>query len=281
MSAVKGRSRSGTALAELTVALVIAAVAAAIGGGLMVAAERRTRQNASVDRATQTLRDVAHVLSADIVAALPDSVAVRGDTALDLHAHVGASVACVVSGLELVLPGSATTAAIPFSFWREAPDVGDVLAVWDSTTGGRWHVTAINSVSAAIDGAGCATTTGFRTAADSVARVAVTRVRVAASFPAGVGVGAPVRVFRPVRWTLYRGSDRTWSIGYRRCPRGSCGSVQPVAGPLASAPDSGLVFSNAAPGVVGFSVRAPLVPGGSDQRIRVTAVIRGWSHAPP
>ena len=113
--------RTGAVLAELVVALMIAGAAAVIGISLLVTAERRTRADATADRTTQAARDVARILTAEIEAALPESVAVRGDTALDLQSHIAASVACVVSGSVVVLPGAATSAGLPFTYVRQLP----------------------------------------------------------------------------------------------------------------------------------------------------------------
>jgi len=114
--------RSGATLAELTVALLISGVSAVIGVAILVAAERRTRADGAADHATQSARDVARVLATEIEAALADSIFVRGDTALDIEAHVGASVVCVASGAALVLPGAVVGTGVPFTFWRQLPE---------------------------------------------------------------------------------------------------------------------------------------------------------------
>jgi len=275
-------TRPGAILAELIVALLLASIAAAIGGGILVAAERRTRRDATADRAGQTVRDLTRLLSSEIGAALPESVTVRGDTALDLHAHVGVSVLCARSAGAVVLPGTSTSAGVPFSFWRQPPEAADLLVVWDTSGGGRWQSIVVDSAVLAPDGAGCGTTSGFRTAADSQSRVATMRIFSSQAIPMGVPPGAPVRVYRPVRWTLYRGSDQSWSLGYRRCPRGQCGTVQPVAGPLAASSDSGLWFSARSRGTVVVMMRAAAPPASAAQKtVMVTIAVRGALHAWP
>lgn len=275
------RGRAGALVAELAVALLLAGVAAVIGGGVLVATERRLRRDASGDRATQAIRDVVHALSTDIEAALPDSFRARGDTALDLYAHVGVSVVCVKSGRVVVLPGATSSTGTPYSFWRQLPEAGDLLVAWDSSGSGRWHSAAVDSVAMVTDGAGCSTASAFRTRADSVARIAVTRLRVTPPLPPRVSAGAPLRIFRAVRWVLYRGSDGAWSLGYRRCPAGVCGTVQPVAGPLSPAADSGLAFGLGEPGVIGIAVRTPGAPGAGATSARVSVPLRGSYVGPP
>ena len=269
--------RAGAALAELTVAIMIAGVAAAIGVAILVAAERRTRADASADRATQSARDVARLLVGEIEAALPESVTVRGDTAIDVHAHVGMSVACVAAGAVLVVPGASVVTGLPFTFWRQLPEAGDLILAWDSTAGGQWERALIDSVSAPATGGGCASTTGFRSPADSAARFAVTRFRLDRALSPGVVAGAPLRVFRRGRWLLHRSSDRSWSLAYRRCSQSVCSTAQPAAGPLAAAADSGLAFHLGSPGSVEISVRA----AGTPIRSRFTVVVRGALNAPP
>lgn len=54
----------------------------------------------------------------------------------------------------------------------------------------------------------------------------------------GVTAGVPVRSFRPYVYRIYRGSDGLWWLGRRL----RYGSIQPVAGPLASPEDGGLLL---------------------------------------
>ena len=269
--------RLGAALAEMIVAIGLAGLVAAIGCAILVAAERRVRLDAANDRVQQTTRDVVRLLSAELESALPESVAVRGDTALDLQVHIGVSVACVAVGAVVVLPGATAIAGPPFTAWRQSADVGDLLLAWDTTAGGRWARAVVDSATSRTDGAGCATTTGFRPVADSVARIAVTRLRLDRSLPAGVVSGAPVRVFRGGRWFLHRSGDGSWSLANRRCQAGGCSAAQPAAGPLASVADSGLSFRISAPGRVEIAVR----PAGALSQRRAVVGVRGASSAVP
>ncbi|HVZ48470.1 MAG TPA: hypothetical protein VG916_06785 [Gemmatimonadaceae bacterium] len=253
---LKARCRAGTTLAELAIALVITGIAGAIGVGMLAAAERRSHADAVWDRAVQGERDVAHVLGSDIADADPAYLALRGDTALDLAEHVGVAVACAVAGRVLVVPANRTSAGEPYTAWRSATEAHDLVFVWDTTVA-IWRESEADTVAARGDGAGCPATGPFRSAADSAARVPVTRFVLADSLPAWIGAGAPVRVARRVRWLLYRSADRSWWLGYRRCPRGVCGAAQPVAGPLASPADSGLLFAQGDDGTMAVTMRAP------------------------
>lgn len=262
--------RAGATLAELVVALAITAVAGAMGAGMLVTAERRSRADAASDRGTQIARDVAHVLGSVIPDADPAYVAVRDDTALDVGEHVGISVVCSMDGRSIVVPGAQASEGDAFTAWRSPPERGDMVLVWD-TVAGAWFRAAADSVSERNDGGGCPATGPFRSTADSIARTPVVRFRLTDSLPARVGPGAPVRVARRARWALYRSSDRTWWLGYRRCPGGACGAAQPVAGPLAPPPDSGLRFSRGADGTVSVTMRVPRSDG-SPVALSVTRV---------
>lgn len=254
MRTVNPHLRRGALLAELAVAIALAGVAAAIGGGILVAAERRARRDVATDRASQSSREVAHVLSAEIAGSFADSLALRGDTAIDLHTHVGVSVACMVAGDVVVLPGAQAVNGLPYSTWRLQPEPGDLVVGFDAGSSGASWAAAIDSAMARTDGAGCATSSGFRTVADSLARIPVWRLRLRNPVPSGAGVGWPLRVFRAGRWLAHRSADRSWWLAYRRCTTGSCGAVQPVAGPLAPG-DSGLVMRRSTPMAIEFDVR--------------------------
>ena len=102
MPTVNRATRRGAVVAELAVALIIAGMAAAIGVAILVSAERRTRSDGATDRSVQAIRDVARLLTGEIEASLPESVAVRGDTALDLMSMSARRW----SALQLALPSS-------------------------------------------------------------------------------------------------------------------------------------------------------------------------------
>jgi hypothetical protein len=247
--------RRGATVAELAIALLLAGVAAALGAGMLLSAERRARREGDDSHASQTTRDVVHAVGSDLASARWNTVVVRGDTALDLQAHVGTSVACVVAGASLVLPAEVTSGGEPWTSWRYQVEVTDIVAAWDSSGGGSWVSATVDSVFQSASGAGCAAGSAFRSLADSISQHPVTRLHLSIALPVTVGPGAPVRVFRGVRWTLYRGGDGAWWLGQRRCAA-TCGAVQPVAGPLAPPADTGLVFISGPDGAMTLMVRA-------------------------
>jgi len=217
------------------------------------------------------------VLAAELRAAAADSIVVRGDTAIDLLTGVALSVVCASAAREVVLPSDQSTAVRPFTLLRSTPAAGDLLAVFDTSAG--WRTVLIDSVQQRSDGAGCATTTGFRTAADSAARRKVYRLLLADSI--GVVVGAPARLFRRGRYALVRGGDGAWGLAWRRCDAPApCGPSQPVAGPLAPPTDTGF---RARLDADGAAIRLQLTAADTAptrRRLTFTVALRG-NHAPP
>lgn len=248
------RPRRGAGLAELVVALGLSTLLAAAAAAALVAVERYVRRTTADDAARRALREAEFVLVSELRGAAADSFTVRGDTAIDLLAGVALSVTCSVAGRDIVLPSDRSVSGLAFTILRSAPAAGDVVAAYDTVAG--WRTTRLDVVQWRSDGAGCSTTSGFRTPADSAARVRVLRLRLADAIAAA---GSPVRIFRRGRYVLARGGDGTWGLAWRRCdaPPVSCGSSQPVAGPLASAADSGLVYR--------------LAPDGGALSVRLTA----------
>ncbi len=254
-------SRRGAGLAELIVALALAAVVSAAGIAALKATERYMQRTRATSDARRTLREAESVLATDLRSALSDSLRVRGDTAIDFYGEIGVSVVCVVSGAVLILPPDIAASGAPYSSWRAEPEAGDLLSVFDTAGAGVWRAAIVDSASMPVNGGGCKPSSGLLSVADSVARRPFTRVVLHGSIIPAPLVGAPVRVSRPGRYALTRAADGSWSLSYRRCT-GSCAVAQPVAGPLAAPSDSGLVFqSDIAAQRVDVFLRAPAPPG--------------------
>ncbi|MCX5763658.1 MAG: hypothetical protein NTU67_03380 [Gemmatimonadetes bacterium] len=250
------RRRPGAVLAEMIVALGISGLVAALAVAAMLAAERRWRTASFASDAARLEQEVESVLRSEIRGSLGDSLVPRGDTAIDLLAHVGSSVVCSWGTRVLTLPPAQSSTGRPLSRWRYTPAAGDLLYVYDTTSLG-WRRYLVDSALSRVDPAGCLPATGFQTRSDSVFRRPVTRVVVASALPLSTVVGTPVRIVRRGRWGLVRGTDKSWELAYRGCDLpGHCGGSQPVAGPLAAPADSGLRFRVLPTGVVDVTVRA-------------------------
>ena len=281
--AVRWRDRPGSTLAEMLVALTITAVVAAIGGAALVAAERQLRLATTTADGVRMLRETESVLRGELRAADPDSIVLRGDTAVEILAHVGVSVVCAAAGRELVLPPAVSSAGPAYSIWRLPPAPGDVALVFDRASSSGWFRANVDSTATRTDGAGCPPGSGLVSMTDWMARVQSTRLSLSRALPDSLIAGAPVRLLRRGRYVLLKGSDRSWSLSYRPCSAlGVCGSSQPVSGPLAAHADSGLRFSwNASARQLTVVVRAPSIrPGAAGVSRRLIISFPGATSVP-
>jgi hypothetical protein len=89
-------------------------------------------------------------------------------------------------------------------------------------------------------------------------------------------IGAPVRVTRPLRYSLYRGGDGAWYLGEKdwSTASGRFNTIQPVSGPFLSAAAGGLTFAYL--DSAGASIAAPVVDPTSIAAIRIT--LRGQTR---
>jgi len=237
------RGRAGFMLAEALCALVLAALlgvasATALAGvrRALVAAESRAR----AERGGREALQVVTTLARDA-----DSLLVLGDTAVELSIRIASGVVCARDAGSVTLT-PARVASEPALTARAQPvEPGDQLSVllldtlgWDAGWGVRWERALIDSVSERVGEVPCGSATGFVAATDASSP----RLRlVPRSLSGALRPGAPVRVTRRGRLALYYAGRGEWMLGWRRCASGTCGVVQPVAGPLRG-PQSGGFF---------------------------------------
>lgn len=229
------RARRGHLLAEALCALALGGVLAAAAAGTLAQARRSLGAQEARMRGVRGVAEALEVSAALVRAA--DSVAPLGDTALALSVRVAEGVSCARSGDTLVLPpvrpGEPTLVRLAL-----APESGDRLRAWveDSITGyAAWVEAEVLDASARPGEAACGPGGGFADAAD------VTRPRWHLWVPGldpRVGTGAAIRLAREGRLAPYL-SGGEWMLGWRRCARGVCGIVQPLAGPLRRPRDGG------------------------------------------
>jgi hypothetical protein len=268
-----GSGRRGATLAELVVALGLAALLYALGGVALLTVERRQREGSASGAGRRAVREAITLLGEELRGV--DSLTLRGDTAVDLLATVGTSVLCARTTDAVVLPPAAAESGLPFSSWRAEADVADVVALFDADAK-RWWYAAADSVAVAPAGA-CPSASGLVSARDSANRLGSVRLRLDRLLPAAVAVGAPVRVLRRGRYLIHRGADGGWGLAYRRCTAAGCAAAQPVTGPLAPASEGGLSFAlSSDSSLLAVAVRAPRrASGAPGDSLRVAmAVVR-------
>lgn len=256
-----GSRRRAATLAELVVALSLAALLYALGGVALLTVERRQRQASAVGAGRRAVHETIAVLGEELRGV--DSLTLRGDTAVDLLAMVGTSVVCARTAAAVVLPPATAESGLPFTSWRVEADVADVVALFDASAAHWWYAAADSVADAPADA--CSPVTGMVSPRDSANRVRSVRLKLDRPPPAGVGAGAPVRVLRRGRYLLHRGADGSWGLAYRRCTGAAgCAAAQPVTGPLAPTGDGGLSFALSPDGSrLDIVVRAPRRAGGA------------------
>jgi prepilin-type N-terminal cleavage/methylation domain-containing protein len=240
------RPRRGLGLIELVAVIAILGLVAGMMGSTIVSQQRFHRHAATVLGARQGVRDAMEVLSTDIRgASIDDTVRVMADSALELFAGIGISVACrTLSGNSISLASESPTGSTLTSFLLN-PDTGDIALIYRKDSidadAGLWERHRIDAVTTKAGGRGCLgedidPAEGFvLTVRSPLGRI--------------VERGTPVRFVRRGRYSLYRSSDSRWYLGYRRCNAigaSACGAIQPISGPYrrynANKAETGFLF---------------------------------------
>lgn len=245
--------RSGFALPELMIAIIVlTVVGAAVYSGLR-RQQQVFRSIAAVVSVRGDVRDATEVLAADMSAASPlDTLPVARDSAVEMYSTIAATVSCDSAPTYIIrVPPEKIERGLSLTTILATPDSGDVLLLQSDTAAasgeGGWDRHAIAAVGSQPAGSVCPPATGFTTAGDATAPAFVFTLRAPTS--TGLRRGAPVRVLRRIRYSLYRSSDSRWYLGSRRCNAfgpSACGVIQPVSGPYAG---------YAAAGQSGLSIR--------------------------
>lgn len=234
-------ARRGTTILELLLALVAGAIVVAAVTRLYVGQERAARALLAGARDEARLREAASILPVTLRAIAPGEgdipVGLASDTALELRETIGSAVVCDAGTGYLTLPDDSDDAAT-LGAYLSRPEVGDtvwVLGSRDSTGVRRWTGLGVADVASARCGAGSRLAGGR-----SGVRLTMSRDPVAA----GAAVGAPARVTRRARFSLYRAGDGAWWLGYRTwsAVAGRLATVQPASGPYASPAVAGPPF---------------------------------------
>jgi type II secretory pathway pseudopilin PulG len=248
------RPRPGHLLVEALCALalggVLAASAAAVLGGSRAASARLDARFG----AERVAREAIGVAVALVRAS--DSVVVLGDTALDLSLRIGRGVVCGRDSTALWIAPARVAAGVALSAWTQVADVDDAIHVLatDSLTGARrWVRDAIDAAADRVTAEPCDDAHGWLAAGDATARMRVLTLRT--GLPEA-SAGDPVRVSRSGRLGTYVDGKGEWMLGWRRCASGTCGLVQPVAGPLRTPGAGGFRVAFGADGTLELGVHA-------------------------
>ena len=233
------RPARGVTLIELIVALTLFGVLATImlrvvrdqqrfqvGALEIIDTKRNARQ--AVELLSAALRPVS---AADIYAASDSSIAFRA-----IH---GLSHICAIDSSRtlVALPAASATGVTGLSTFLTMARAGDSVLIFDpgdqySADDDTWRphvlITAPGGGVCPLRPTGLASSTTPGLA-----------LFVAPPLGASIGVGTPVRFFRPTSYSLYRSSAGEWMLGYVACAAGACTARQPLSGPYSPSASDG------------------------------------------
>ena len=262
MLTTRSASRGGATLAELLVALALAAIVLGAGTASLLRQQRTATHLAGTAFSGAQRRAAIGALSAELsplgqgVGDLAPGEA--RDTSLELRAFVATGVACNDAAGVATFAESDDSTGVPLG---ALPQVGDSLWWYADSAGWRGQrIVATDSVTSR-----CALTGASSTATRRVAIAGVDSIR----------LGAPLRVTRPVRYDLYKAGDGSWQLGLRDWQEaiGRFAPPQPIAGPFVlrdGTTRSGMRYFDSG------GIELPVGPAGADvdaiARIRVTVL---------
>jgi prepilin-type N-terminal cleavage/methylation domain-containing protein len=227
------RARRGLTLVELVAAVAVAGVVLAVVANIALRQQRTVLALAGDAALAGQLRDAASMLPMDVRGAAVAAGDLReaSDSSIEVRETIASAVVCDTVGSTLALappvPGAATFAASVASM--QAGDTSWLFSPDDSIPSWRPHrITTVGSARASQCLAGGPQLTG---AALSLAR---TTISIDSAPPSASLVGRPLRVTRPIRYSLYRSSDGGWYLGARdwNATTVKFNTIQPVAGPF-------------------------------------------------
>jgi hypothetical protein len=277
---------------ELLVSMTILAVVLAGVLGVLARQQRFYRDLVDVIESRRQVRHAIAVLQPELRAISADALAPDGtdvlalaDSAIELRALIGGSVLCGHdSAARLELPARTLSGGSVLTSWHSMPREGDAVFVYDEgptddAADDRWRTFELASVEEG--GSYCAASPLVRPADAGRPRYRLTLAS-GAPIPASIHAGAPVRVARRTRYSLYRAATGDWFLGQREWS-GRWGTIQPVSGPY-------LPFSTS-PASSGLSLAAldstgaAIDPGGrvaallATVRVRTSAPLRAVGFA--
>jgi hypothetical protein len=260
------RLRPGYLLAEALCALALAGLLAAAAALMLSGARRSLHASERRDRAERAERETLAILRESLAGA--DGIILRGDTAVEFDLLVGTGVVCSREPAALVLPPPTSRSGPPLTLLTQPIGPEDVVAIRTSAItdeDDEWWIGVVDSAQVRQLPGVCDPASGWRSVVDADAEVL--RLKLLDPLPASVEVGAPVRLGRRGRMTLYHAGGGDWMLGWRRCHPWIevCGAVQPIAGPLRPPSAGGLRFrwEGSPPGI---EIRATGADGGRGVR---------------
>ncbi len=256
------RARRGLTLIEILIAMTLLALVGGMLVSVMLRQQRFQRALADVADTRGRMRDIATIIPTDLrgLSSPGGDLLSIGLNQLQFRAAIGSSVVCRYGGANVIeLPPKVLSSGNVLTSWINPPQPGDVVFLYDEGTldgnvDDTWSAFTITDTATAVNTAWCPVGGGAmltRAADDAQPRYRITLS--AAPNQTRIGLGAPIRIAREVRYSLYAASDANWYVGYETCtPSGApgvpgvCGNREVLAGPVEAATTdtltSGLYF---------------------------------------
>jgi prepilin-type N-terminal cleavage/methylation domain-containing protein len=248
--------RAGFTLVELMIAMILMGLVAGAIVKLLLRQQRFYAGANDVIETRQQIREAAAMLPADLkgISSVGGDIYAMTDSSIDFRSVFGSSIACAVD------PGGGWASTVPLVLarqsamtnWALLPAIGDSVAIYDegattSQADDGWDVLLINKVDVRTGNVndGCPLADSLAQASDLTTSNPSYKFTFSVKAP-NITVGAAMRFFRRVHYSLYHAADGNWYLGYYACRAGACGVISPIAGPLqAYATDgtSGLQFT--------------------------------------
>jgi prepilin-type N-terminal cleavage/methylation domain-containing protein len=268
----------GVTLVELIVALALFGIVAAIMLGALRGQQRfHTGFLEIIDTRRATHQAGALLYGAMRGASNADLYAIS-DSSVAFRASIGTGFICSIDTSRSIisLPGRRTARTAALSALLSTPRPGDSVLVFDPGTAlgdidDGWHAHVLTSNPAP----GTCPARPFGLASDAGERAGIV-LAIAPALGANVGIGSPVRFFRPATYSLYPSTGASWMLGYSLCTAGACTVRQPLSGPylpFASGGSGGLVFQFHDAGGVPTADPALVVRIGVTARARTPSVL--------
>ncbi len=233
------RNRTAATLVELIIGITISMTVVTLAVSHITRHQRAYDAVASALDLRGRLRDGSDILTADLRGSSPvrDSVLVASDSAVEFFSAIGTSTLCTTPAANrITLPPDMLPSGRTLSSWVTTPDTGDYVLIFaDSSPSSiaHWQRARIVSFINVPTPTACPFAAGLLSVRDIAGAGRSYEVTFAPAVSVNANRGAPVRIVRRVRYSVYRGGDGKWYLGYRAC-NVVCSAIQPVSGPYES-----------------------------------------------
>jgi type II secretory pathway pseudopilin PulG len=257
------RPRRGFTILEF---LVVFTMLGVVGGAVTMLLMRQQRFYTNTSALTESraqIRQALNVMPLDLwsVSSVGGDIYAMTDSSIEFRAITGASIVCISKEKDswISVP-PLKLAKGPLTAWVNKPTTADSMLVYDDSTSSatarddhwnKYGITAVDSVVGDVS-TGCPASSTYAQLADLVTGNPSYVFTVSPKQTKTILSGAPVRLFRRVRYSLFKDTDAKWYLGYTEClpnQTPACAAVRAVSGPFlkynpaGASEKSGLTFT--------------------------------------